>query len=195
MKDVPSKLDALGDLLDVRDDSGDLERPEPTRPIGEILRRGRRRGDEESTETDRQVGPSSPEQTPIPTPSAEPHPAHDGAGAPLSGGRRPSLGLRRDGRRSSANVPVTLSVRLAAAKKRRWELSQLLANAILNVDIDPAEADGLLEAIWGDTRVQRAYLLSAADLDRLDELGEQWRMNRSQVIAVIVPLELDRLGL
>jgi hypothetical protein len=46
-----------------------------------------------------------------------------------------------------------------------------------------------------DIRITRGYRVSAADLSRLDEHGAAWRMNRSQVITVILPAELHRLGL
>jgi len=49
--------------------------------------------------------------------------------------------------------------------------------------------------VWSEPRVQRAYQLSADDTARLDALALQWRMNRSQVLAVLLPVELDRLGL
>lgn len=187
MSETPTKLDALGELLGVEDDTREHERPAARGPaVGEVLR-------------------GSPPATTVaapPTPSAErirppDETAHDGAGRadpprqPKRAGRKARPGRQR----TSANLPVGLDDRLLEAKGRRWELSDLVVSALDHVDLDPAAADVALTASWSGTRVQHAYQLTADDLARIDAHGERWRMNRSQVLTVILPVELDRLGL
>ncbi len=196
MSDVPSKLDALGDLLGVQDDTRDIERPAPRRPVGEILRGG------PVPAVDQSLLDVVEADTPVPpVPATESTPTEPRRRSPAARDRAraesvPTRSARREaGQRTSANLPMPLVARLLAAKHRRWELSQLVTSALDNIIVEPAAADELLEQTWPTTRVQRAYQLAETDVGRLDELGERWRMNRSQVISVIVPLEMERLGL
>ena len=156
MSDLPSKLDALGDLLDVQDDTRELDRPAPRRPVGEILRgepdsRGFRCGRRRRVPTASRARPSGPRAAragvhtgsnrdptapPRTTPTAQPT---------WTDRRDPRR--RAAGQRTSANLPVGLVERLLGAKQRRWELSQLVASALVNVDLDPGQADDLLDRV------------------------------------------------
>ena len=98
-------------------------------------------------------------------------------------------------RQTSATLPASLVDRLNAAKQHRWELSDLVVSALDHANIEAAAAEGLLGEFADDLRITKGYRLNESDLNRLDERGAAWRMNRSQVISVIVPAELDRLGL
>jgi hypothetical protein len=194
MSETPTKLDALGELLGVEDDTGEQERPAARGPaVGDVLR---------GSPTAKSVaGPqTSPPERVWPPEDA----GYDAAGRSVRP-RRPSkrvadgvespAGTRPGRQRTSANLPVGLVDRLREAKGRRWELSDLVVSALDHVDLDPRAADAILAASWSGTRVQRAYQLTADDLARIDAHGDRWRMNRSQVLTVILPVELDRLGL
>lgn len=95
--------------------------------------------------------------------------------------------------RSTINLPVELSRRVNRAKQERWELSELLAQAIHNVPNDVVAADGLLSELREQLWVQRHYRITPADRDQLDQIAATWRMNRSESIAVLLVKELDRL--
>jgi hypothetical protein len=202
MSETPSKFDALGDLLGVQDDTAEIARPlQARRAVGDILRGGGSPASptvptndppppaatEPSAETTSQQPGNRPMRTPLSTATettTEPAAAADHAHR------------RIPGRRTSANLPVSLVERLAAAKRRRWELTQLVSSSLDHLDLrDVVDADAQLDQRWHETRVQRAYLLTAADAAQLDALAAAWRMNRSQVLTVILPLELGRLGL
>jgi len=85
--------------------------------------------------------------------------------------------------------------RLNAAKQHRWELSDLVVSALDHLELEPSSVEGLLADFSDDIRITRGYRVSELDLNRLDEHGAAWRMNRSQVISVILPAEMHRLGL
>lgn len=213
MSDKLSKLEALGEILHVTDDTRDLERPEPPRSVGEILRGS---GEANRSDTSRlsvladeapqletavttpvaqerpvrsTVVPSEPSS--VPPASSRPSPVPQRRGSPT-----PTTTKKQDLRRqTSATLPASLVDRLNAAKQHRWELSELVVSALDHVDIDASAAEGLLGDFADDVRITRGYRVSEFDLSRLDEHGAVWRMNRSQVISVILPAEMARLGL
>jgi hypothetical protein len=201
MSDTPSKLEAIGDVLGVQDDTRDLERPSaPRKAVGDILGADRVGRPIESTE--RGAAMALPDDTVRRSRPRRPDPAADttttpSAPAPAarSSAPRSPHAAREPSRRTTANLPLSLVDRLTNAKQRRWELTQLVAIALEHQRIDDDDADRRLTAIWREPRLHRGLLLTGPEGDRLDELGERWRMNRSQVIAVIVAEELDRLDL
>lgn len=195
MSEVPTKLDALGELLGVEDDTRELERPVARRrAVGEVLRGGASAETMTEASVPTAAAPWRTGQGDVGTGGAprQPAAAQREGGEEGSGSRRRSRAGRQ---RTSANLPVVLVDRLLEAKRRRWELSDLVVLALDRVDVDSLGAEEILGESWHGTRVQRAYQLSAEDIDRVDALGERWRMNRSQVLTVILPGELERLGL
>lgn len=160
-------FDELGDRLGVDDDTQEIERQSaPRRAVGQILQ------------------PTRP-------PTASP------VVSPVSSRTSRSSDRRERGERSSANLPVALVAELSRYKQRhRWELSQLIRSALDNLGADAVvDPDGVLNAHWEAPRTARHYQLQHSELERLDAVGERWRMNRSQVISVLVVLEAQRLGL
>lgn len=197
MSEVPTKLDALGELLGVEDDTRELERPVARRPaVGEVLR-----GETPAEPTTQPAPPKIAagrqpprEQSGVRASADRPARQSRAGGEPVEGSG--SSARSRPGRhRTSASLPVELVERLLEAKRRRWELSDLVVRALDDVDLDPVRADAILSEFWNGTRVQRAYQLAADDIARIDAVGERWRMNRSQVLTAILPGELERLGL
>jgi hypothetical protein len=185
----PDKLSALGELLGVQDDTTEYERPAERRPaVGEVLRGGvaARAGDQ----------PAPPWTTRASErPNLDAPPVRPPTGRQRRGGEDPEARPKSNRQRSSANLPIALVERLAHAKTHRWELSDLVVSALDHADLDPKRADDILTDSWTGIRVQRAYQASSQDLTRIDDMGQRWRMNRSQVLTVILPAELDRLGL
>jgi hypothetical protein len=212
VSDKLSKLDALGEILEVTDDTRDLRRPEPLRSVGEILRGS---GDPDRSEAgspteladrapqlDTVMAPPVDGERPVRSPivASEPSSAPPLSTQPSSGPVRRSSPAtatkKRDLRRqTSATLPASLVDRLNTAKQHRWELSDLVVSALDHCDLAPGAAEGLLADVADDIRITRGYRVSETDLARLDHHGAAWRMNRSQVITVILPAELHRLGL
>ena len=212
MSDKLSKLEALGEILEVTDDTRDLRRPEPLRSVGEILRGS---GDPDRSEAgsaaeladrapqlDTVMAPPVDHERPVRSPIA----ASEPSSAPSLSTQPSSVPVRRSSpttatkkrdlrRQTSATLPASLVDRLNAAKQHRWELSDLVVSALDHCDLKPAAAEGLLADVADDIRITRGYRVSESDLARLDQHGAAWRMNRSQVIGVILPAELQRLGL
>lgn len=177
MTDAGFDFDELGDRLGVDDDTREVERPStpPRRPIGQILQ--------------------PPGEMP---PVAEPITNTKSRRRRTSSASSGDTNDRRErGERSSANLPIKLVEQLAEYKRQhRWELSQLIDGALnhLNLDADD-DPDGVLNSQWHGPRTARHYQLRPSAIERLDAVGEQWRMNRSQTITVLVVLEARRLGL
>lgn len=213
MSDKLSKLEALGEILKVTDDTRDLERPEPPRSVGEILR-GSGEADRSETSVSSVLADQAPQletavtelaaqERPIRSTIVPSEPSHapPASSQPSSvpqrrGNPTPTTTKKQDLRhQTSATLPASLVDRLNAAKQHRWELSELVVSALDHADIDPSAAEGLLADFADDIRITRGYRVSEFDMNRLDEHGAAWRMNRSQVISVILPAEMSRLGL
>jgi len=160
------KLAALGDALNVGDDTQTIERPDRTPP------RGVRQALAASDSTT--LGPASavPDRSVGPT-------RHVTSTARI---------------RSTVNLPLGLSQRITAARQQRWELSDLLSAALHHSPPTAGDADRVLLSLRHELWVQRHYRLDVADRDILDNVAEQWRMNRSQAIAVLLTTDLDRLA-
>jgi len=211
VNDKLSKLEALGEILEVTDDTRDLVRPDPPRSVGEILRGNTEANlaepptpavpaDTSATDKPRtpaatsqmtsspaakRVAPDSAPQPRVVKPPSEQRSVTAPAG----------VATRSVRRQTSATLPAAIVDRLNAAKQHRWELSDLVVSALEHVELDPTGAEDVLAGFADDIRITRGYRVSADDLSRLDERGAAWRMNRSQVITVILPAELHRLGL
>lgn len=199
MSDVPSKLELLGDLLGVHDDTREIERP-PRPAVGAVLAGDHPPAPPTTEGDDATAAPVSAERpvvdrvAPVRSESLPPERA---SGDRASARRRPIPGRSVTDRpmRTSANLPVVLVERLTEARRHRWGLSTLVPAALAHLDLDEDQADRALTENWDAVRVQQAYQLPADVIADLDALGEKWRMNRSQVLAVILPAELHRLGL
>jgi hypothetical protein len=206
VNDKLSKLEALGEILEVTDDTRDLVRPDPPRSVGEILRgntaanlaepatvpadtpapRTRAAASQmTSSPVTKRVAPDTAPQPRVVKPPSEQRSVTAPAG----------VATRSVRRQTSATLPAAIVDRLNAAKQHRWELSDLVVSALEHVELDPTGAEDVLAGFADDIRITRGYRVSADDLNRLDEHGAAWRMNRSQVITVILPAELHRLGL
>ena len=206
MNDKLSKLEALGEILEVTDDTRDLVRPDPPRSVGEILRG--------NTDANLAEPPTVPADTSAPrTPAAASQMTSSPVAKRVAPDSAPQprvvkppseqrsvtapagVATRSVRRQTSATLPAAIVDRLNAAKQHRWELSDLVVSALEHVELDPTGAEDVLAGFADDIRITRGYRVSADDLSRLDEHGAAWRMNRSQVITVILPAELHRLGL
>lgn len=167
------KLEALGDALNVRDDTRELERPEPVRSVREVL------------EAEPGAGVRVP---PVATAEAQ-------------SSRFESRRIGRPGGqtgeriRSTVNLPVLLSECVKQARRARWELSDLLAHALNRPRPMIERADELLARLRRDTWIQRHYRITQSDRQLLDDLAGDWRMNRSEAIAVLLAIELELLHL
>lgn len=209
MNDKLAKLEALGEILEVTDDTRDLVRPDPPRSVGEILRGNTAANlaepptvpaDTSATDTPRTPAAAS-QMTSAPVakrvaPDTAPQPRDVKRPSEQRSVTAPAdVATRSVRRQTSATLPAAIVDRLNAAKQHRWELSDLVVSALEHVELDPTGAEDVLAGFADDIRITRGYRVSAADLSRLDEHGAAWRMNRSQVITVILPAELHRLGL
>ena len=213
MSDKLSKLEALGEILQVTDDTRDLVRPEPPRSVGEILRGSGEANRSEADSPSAQVDRAPQLETDVRSPVAPERPVRSTIGpsghssAPAQSSEPSSAPQRRSSpppvttksrdlrRQTSATLPAPLVDRLNAAKQHRWELSDLVVSALDHLELEPSSVEGLLADFSDDIRITRGYRVSELDLNRLDEHGAAWRMNRSQVISVILPAEMHRLGL
>lgn len=96
---------------------------------------------------------------------------------------------------STANLPRRLSDRVTASRRARWELSELLAAALDGPQLSADDADSRLASLTETMKIQRHYRLTTVHRNRLDTIAEQWRMSRSDAIAVLLDAELTRRGL
>jgi len=87
---------------------------------------------------------------------------------------------------------VDFGERLENARAHRWSVSDLIVAALDNCVIGDDSADELLGGYSDSARAVRSYALTPADVGRVDALGDRWRMNRSQVLTVVLTAELDR---
>lgn len=189
MSDQKSKLEALEGILGV-DETDSLERPEPRRGIGDVLSSGAERA-ESAAET---RPPSSDAGAPRPeTPPTAPAKRVVKAAASATP-RRAATEDRLVVRRTSASLPVDLDIRFDAAKERRWAASDVIVSAIENQVVGDSAADDVLKTYDSLPRSVRSYRLTVGELEHLDDLGRRWRMNRSQVLTVLLHGELTRLG-
>lgn len=186
MVDPKSKLDALEALLGV-DDTEEVVRPAPRRSVGEIL------GEPGS--------PSSRAPQTIPEQS-EAGPRE--AAAPPSS-PRPVLERRVDRRRperrqsepkvrTSSLLPASYTERFERARERRWDFPRLVESALSRAPVAEVDAEAVLDRHEAEQRALRSFSLGESVMGVLDELGDRWRMNRSQVLTVLLEREFDELG-
>ena len=190
MNDPQSKIDALEAILGV-DETAEIERPEPRKGVGEIL------GRVAPVPADVEPEPFSSAATVPPVPANRSAPTRtvreDAAPIPRRPAARQPIASSPK-RKTSSLLPAEFSPRLDAAKARRWGFADLVTSALDHLSGGEAAADPVLSAYEDSVRTLRSYTLESAVLDRLDAVGEGWRMNRSQALTVLIANELDRLG-
>lgn len=190
MEQPDSKLDRLGDILGV-DDTDDLPRPEPRRGVGEVLARG--------------------------VPSVATQQSEPGSRG-LQDSAAESESYRRDGRarraepdrprrsrelasskvpmhRTTSTVPIGLVERLEVARSQRWVVSRLLSSALDQTPPGVEVVEDLLDRYDRSPRAVCSYRLPVGQFEELDALADEWRVSRSQVVGVLLHLELARQGL
>ena len=187
MSDADDKLSALEAILGV-DDTEELSRPPAKRSVGEILSGG--------AETDDEV--SEPVQADDPGPSYDEVIQNKRRDAPVTTPVRPAATSRPASRspkvRTSSLLPVDFLGRFEAARERRWSLAGLVEAALERDTPSEREAEEVLEAHEGAPRTLRSFSLPGETMAALDGIGELWRMNRSQVLTVLLDLEFHKQG-
>lgn len=186
MSDAQSKIDALEAILGV-DDTAEVERPELRKGVGEIL------GGAAGSSVDAATEPPAAEPTAPPEPATPPRTVRQQI-TPAPHKPAPRQAASSPKRKTSSLLPAEFSPRLDAAKARRWGFAELVASALDHLSGGEAAADPVLDDYKDSVRSLRSYTLDSAVLDRLDAVGEGWRMNRSQALTVLIANELDRLG-
>ncbi len=99
-------------------------------------------------------------------------------------------------KRSSVTLSDALVGRVIAARDdHRWTVARLLETALDEwQDLTDTEAGKRL-APTGPRHRQQGISLTERYFELLDELGGQWRMNRSEAVTVVLEHQLDELGL
>lgn len=182
--DSVDKFAALAEALDVGDDTDAIERLVPPRPTVRS-----------ALESGRTPSPSTSASDEIAADAVRPKRSHrtrTTPSVPASGNRPTSAEGSRI--RSSANLPVSVWERVSAAKDIRWELSEILACALQRPAATSESAERRHRSFRGELRVQRQYRATAEQRDLLDQLAGDWRMSRSEVVAVLLDAELDKMG-
>lgn len=190
MNQPGSKLDKLGDILGI-DDTEELPRPEPRRGVGEVL-------------AGRVPAASSPDNGPqASSPVSPPLQPREPANRPKPELRAPGERVARRGPRQSADVPmhrttstvpVEVIARLDEARDRRWTVSRILSSAISQPPPPIDRVEEMLARYDGSPRAVCSYRLPVTAMETLDSLADDWRLSRSQVIGLLLELELERQG-
>lgn len=189
-EDGSSKFDLLGDILGV-DDTEEIERPERRRGVGEVLT-----GRAPQPEPDDEEG--APSKPPEARPIAKPRPLVPAS--PSTPARSPAATRRRDPRdgvpkqRTSSTVPVEITSRLEEARGRRWSINRVISSAVAQPEMPVERAEELIDRYEGSPRAVCSYRVPVAEIEALDGLADRWRMSRSQVLTVLLDVELERLG-
>jgi len=184
MSEADDKLKALEEILGV-DDTEELNRPPAQRSVGEILSG---------------LAPAeSPQEMATPTAAVEPlveravqreraSPAEPLSAHPPS--IRPSIS-RTPKVRTSSLLPVDFAERFETAKDRRWGFADLVSAALERDLPSEADAEQVLFRYEGAPRSLRSFSLGTETMSSLDAAGERWRMNRSQVLTVLLDREFE----
>jgi len=184
-----SKLDALGDALGVTDDTRDIERPKSGRGLASVL------GDKMVVDDDPPEAEAAFEQPPNPTPAAA-SPADKRESSSPRRLRTDATHSVSPSKKTSATIPVSLVQRLRDAKQKRWDLPRLVSDALSagSKRVSLSSAEEFLEHSAHEPRAISSFRMPADDLNALDRLGVEWRMNRSQVLSAMLDRQLSEIG-
>lgn len=185
-----SKLDALGDVLGVTDDTRDIERPKPGRGLSAVL------GNKMVVDDDDDIPEPSAAIT-IPPAARSKQPEPPATRRPPADPLRATPSTTGTTKRTSATVPVSLVRRLRDAKHKRWDLARLVGDALATSKterVTMTEAEAFLEESAGEPRAVESFRMPIEDLDTLDKIGNDWRMNRSQVLSAVLDRQLETIG-
>jgi hypothetical protein len=193
------KLDALGELLGVSDDTREGERPTTGRGLSDVLG-AKLIEDKSPIVAERRVDDGSPKEQPqTSTTSRELRPElathRPERKTPTTPRPAPTKAALR--RRTSSTIPVDVVVRLRAAKHKRWDIARLLQDSVALCEageLSENDAEMFLDQTMNDTKATESFQLAEDDLEAIDELGRRWRMNRSQIVSVLLDRQLTVLG-
>lgn len=180
------KFAALAEALDVDDDTQAIERPEPT--VRSALQAGRpvTATPPEAPDAPTKPSPATPPAVHRPQRTSPERTARAAARSTDTKSTAPRM-------RSSVNIPVSVWERVRAAKDDRWELSEILARSLQRPAATAEMADRRHRSMRDELRVQRQYRVTEHARDLLDRLATEWRMSRSEVVAVLLDAELDTM--
>jgi|GEM_PF-2220308 len=190
-----SKLDALGDVLGVTDDTRDIERPQAGRGLASVL--GKKMVVDDEPETSNREANEKAETAPRSIASREPLSPADAAPTPVTMTTSVVASTSGVSKKTSATVPVGLVRRLREAKQKRWDLPRLVGDYLAAPSaekVSMVQAENFLESSEEEPRAVESFRLPIEDLDALDSIGASWRMNRSQVLSTVLDYQLAVLG-